>query len=76
MTYASPMGRLVMGIIVIAIMGWLGYRAMYGRSAAMPDGAGVSAPKQRLDNVQKAANRIEAEQEKSNAEALKKSQAE
>ena len=63
-----------MGILVIAIMGWLGYRAMYGRSAAVPDGQGVSAPKQRLDNVQKAANRIEAQQQKNDDEALKKSQ--
>ena len=65
-----------MGILVIAIMGWLGYRAMYGRSAAVPDGQGVSAPKQRLDNVQKAANRIEDLQQKNNDEALKKSQGE
>lgn len=65
-----------MGILVIAIMGWLGYRAMYGRTAAIPDGQGVSAPKQRLDNVQKAANRIEDQQQKSADEALKKSQTE
>lgn len=67
------MGRLIMGILVIAIMGWLGYRSMY-RGAAMPDAQGVSAPKQRLDNVQKAANRIEAQQQKNDDEALKKSQ--
>lgn len=60
-----------MGIITIAILAWLGYRAMYGR-AAMPDAQGVSAPKQRLDNVQKAANRIEDQQQKSADEALKK----
>ena len=65
-----------MGILVIAIMGWLGYRAMYGRGAALPDGQGVSAPKQRLDNVQKAANRIEDQQQKNAEEALKKSQGE
>lgn len=64
-----------MGIITISILGWLGYRAMYGR-AALPDANGVSAPKQRLDNVQKAANRIEDQQQKNAEEALKKSQAE
>ncbi len=67
------MGRLIMGILVIAIMGWLGYRSMY-RGAAIPDAQGVSAPKQRLDNVQKAANRIEAQQQKTEDDSIKKSE--
>lgn len=59
-----------MGIIAIGIVGYLGYRSMYGR--AVPS-QGVSAPKQRLENVQNAANRIEAQQEQAAEEALKKS---
>lgn len=65
------MGRLIMGIIAIGIVGYLGYRAMYG-SAKVPS-QGVSAPKQRLENVQNAANRIEAQQQQAAEEALKKS---
>lgn len=67
------MGRLVMGIIAISIVGYLGYRAMYGRSLASPQG--TSAPKQKLENVNAAARRIEEQQDKANEEALKKSTA-
>lgn len=65
------MGRLVMAVITIGILGYIGYRTMYGRSPVNPEG--TSAPKQRLENVQRAADRIEAEQEKANAAALEKS---
>ncbi|MDP1824358.1 MAG: hypothetical protein Q8L48_13975 [Archangium sp.] len=64
------MGRLIMGIITIAIVGYLGYRAMYGR---MPGAEGAGTPKQRLENVQNAANRIEELQQKAADDALKKS---
>ena len=57
-----------MGIITIGIVGYLGYRTMYGRVGAQ----GVSAPKQRLENVQNAANRIETQQQQGADEALKK----
>lgn len=66
------MGRLVMAVITIGILGYIGYRTMYGRSPATPEG--TSAPKERLQNVQRAADRIEAEQQKAAEEALKKSQ--
>jgi hypothetical protein len=65
------MGRLIMGIITIAIVGYLGYRSMYG--GRMPGAEGAGTPKQRLDNVQKAADRIEDQQQKAAEEALKKS---
>ena len=60
-----------MFIVAIGIVGYLGYRSMYGR-AAVPS-QGVSAPKQRLENVQNAANRIEAQQQQAAEETLKKS---
>ncbi len=63
-----------MGVIAIAIVGYLGYRAMYG--SLPPAAQGVSAPKQKLSNVKGAADRIEAQQEKANDDALKKSTAE
>lgn len=63
------MGRLVMFVIAIGIVGYLGYRSMYGRA---PTAQGVSAPKQQLDNVNGAAKRIEAQQQKAAEEALKK----
>lgn len=58
-----------MFIITIGIVGYLGYRTMYGRAAASQ---GVSAPKQRLENVQNAATRIETQQQQGADEALKK----
>ena len=65
------MGRIIMGIIAIGIVGYLGYRSMYGSVGVSAQG--VSAPRQRLDNVQKAADRIEDQQQKAADEALKKS---
>ena len=63
------MGRIVMGIIAISIVGYLGFRAMYG--GRMPDAQGAS-PKQRLENVQGAAERIEKNEQKALDETLKK----
>lgn len=67
------MGRLIMGVITIGIVAYLGYRTMYGRA---PSANGTSAPKQQLENVKGAANRIEEQQQKNAEEALKKSNAE
>ena len=66
------MGRLVMAVITIAIIGFIAYKQMYGRSAFS---SGSSEPKQKLENVQKAANRIEEQQQKAAESALEKSQA-
>lgn len=60
-----------MGIITLAIVGYLGYRSMYGR---MPGSDAVGTPKQRLDNVRGAANRIEEQQQKAADDALKKAE--
>jgi hypothetical protein len=65
------MGRIVMAVITLAIVGYLGYRSMYGR---MPGTDGTGTPKQRLDNVRGAANRIEDQQQKAADEALKKAE--
>ena len=63
------MGRIIMGIIAIGIVGYLGFRAMYG--GRMPGAEGVT-PKQRLENVQGAAERIEKNEQKALDETLKK----
>ncbi len=54
------MGKILSLVLGLAIIGYLGYRTMYGRSTP---GAEPEAPKQRLENVQKAADRIEANDE-------------
>ena len=58
-----------MGVITIGIIGYLGYRSMYGRT---PGSTELSTPKQRLDNVKGAAKRIENEQDKAAEQALEK----
>jgi hypothetical protein len=68
------MGRLIMGVITIGIVGYIGYRTMYGR---MPGAqTETSAPKRQLENVRGAAQRIEDEQQKAAEKALEKSNAE
>ena len=63
-----------MAIITIGIVSYLGYRSMYG--GHMPNAEGVGTPKQRLDNVRGAADRIEKNDQKAADEALKKSNGE
>jgi hypothetical protein len=65
------MGRIVMAVITVGIIGYIGYKQMYGRSVGSIDSG---APKQRLENVQKAANRIEDQQQKSADSAYEKSE--
>jgi hypothetical protein len=64
------MGRLVMAVITIGILGYIGYKQMYGRAP----GSTTTAPKQRLENVQKAANRIEEQQQKAADQAYEQSE--
>jgi hypothetical protein len=54
------MGKLLSTVMAIAIIGYLGYRTMYGRTSM--GSATEGTPRQRLDNVQNAANRIEKQQ--------------
>lgn len=51
------MGKILSLVLGLSVLGYIGYRTMYGRS-----GPGTEeTPKKRLDNVQGAADRIEAE---------------
>ncbi len=53
------MGRILAVVFGLGLMGFLAYRAMYGGAESAAAASGPSEPKQRLENVQKAANRIE-----------------
>jgi hypothetical protein len=64
------MGRIVMAIITISIIGFIAYKQLYGRSALSTS----SEPKQKLENVQKAANRIEDQQQKAADKAFEEGQ--
>ncbi|MFZ5439343.1 MAG: hypothetical protein ACOZQL_05005 [Myxococcota bacterium] len=61
------MGRLITFIMAIAIVGYLGYRSMYGRRNTED-----ATPKQRLENVKGAAHRIEDDQTKRLDETMQK----
>lgn len=63
------MARLALFIVTAAVLGWLGYRAMTGGSLTNPM---AEPPKERLDNVQKAADRIEQQQQEAADRALEK----
>ncbi len=63
------MGRILSAVMGIAVLGYLGYRSMYGMRPV-----GSATPKERLDNVKAAANRIEVQQQKAADEALQKAQ--
>jgi len=54
------------------MLGYLGYSQMYGKGRAVGD----ATPKERLDNVKKAANRIEANDQQRADDALKKADGE
>ncbi len=64
------MTKLLIAALSLSAMGYLAYRTMYGQ-AAVVDESGVSAPKQRLENVQNAARRIEGQQDQRAADADK-----
>ncbi len=53
------MGKLLTVVLALAALGFLAYYTLYGRVR----GGEPETPKQRLDNVEKAADRIEAQQE-------------
>ncbi len=60
--------RFVLLAVGLGLVGYLGYRSMYGGMAVTPE----NAPKQRLENVQRAADRIEKEQQEAAQRALEK----
>jgi len=61
--------RFLVVFLGLAIVGYLGYRSMYG---GYSDKNSNGTPKQRLENVQNAANRIENQQEEAAKRALEK----
>jgi|GEM_PF-4580273 hypothetical protein len=66
------MARVILAIMAAAMLGYLGYSQMYGKGRAVGD----ATPKERLDNVKKAANRIEANDQQRADDALKKADGE
>jgi hypothetical protein len=66
------MGKILSTVLALAVLGYLGYRTMYGQTRANPDAA---TPKERLENVQNAANRIEQEQQQRAQQDLEKANA-
>lgn len=52
------MGKILSVVLGLAVLGYLGYRVMYGAARIDDEEA---TPKARLENVQGAADRIEAE---------------
>jgi hypothetical protein len=62
------MGRLLTVILGIGVLAYLGYSQMYGKGRAVGD----ATPKERLDNVKKAAKRIEDNDQKRADDTLKK----
>jgi hypothetical protein len=54
------MGRVLMMVLGLSVLGGIAWRVMYGTSPVTAGTEGPSAPKQQLDNVRGAATRIEA----------------
>ncbi|MDP3231279.1 MAG: hypothetical protein Q8N26_00790 [Myxococcales bacterium] len=54
------MGRVLMVVLGLSVLGGIAWRVMYGTSPATAGAEGPSAPKQQLDSVRGAAKRIEA----------------
>lgn len=54
------MSRILLAVIGLSVLGYLGYRTMYGTKRQTLEEREASAPKKQLDNVRGAANRIEA----------------
>lgn len=61
------MAKLLTLVLGMAVLSYVGYRAMYGRTAV-----DRATPKERLDNVKEATKRIEANDEKRLDETFQK----
>lgn len=59
-------------VLGLAVLGGIAWKVMYGTSPATAGAEGPSQPKQQLDNVRNAANRIEAEDQKNADDIAKK----
>lgn len=64
------MSKLVVAAVAIAVLGFLAYRAMYGRAAPVEAEAPVEAPTDKLKGAREAAKRIEDEQGRRADDAL------
>lgn len=58
------MGRALMVVLGLSVLGAIAWRVMYGTSPVTAGAEGPSQPKQQLDNVRGAAQRIEANDQK------------
>ncbi|MBL8920564.1 MAG: hypothetical protein JNJ54_16995 [Myxococcaceae bacterium] len=58
------MGRILLVVLALAVLGGIAWKVMYGSAPVSAGADGPSQPKQQLDNVRKAATRIEADQQK------------
>lgn len=58
------MGRVLMVVLGLSVLGGIAWRVMYGTSPVTVGAEGPSQPKQQLDNVRGAAKRIEANDQK------------
>lgn len=66
------MGRLVMALISLGVISWIAYTQI--TSGGGKRGNGQQTPKKTLENVQRAANRIEAQSQQRLDEAAQKSE--
>src|SRR5437868_3975452 len=60
----APMSRIVLAAIAFAVLGYLGYHAMYGAKTVTLEDQVAHAPKRQLDNVRVKAKAMEAQDQK------------
>lgn len=67
------MGRLLAVVLGLSVLAFIGYRVLYGAAANANANAGEpSRPKQQLENVRGAANRVEAAEQQAADDIAKK----
>jgi hypothetical protein len=68
------MGKILSLVLGLAVISFVAYKAISGRSLSGDNGGSTVAPTQNLQNVRGAAKRIEEQSTKNANEALEKSQ--
>ena len=66
------MGRALMVVLGLSVLGAIAWQMMYRTSPVTVEADGPSQPKQQLDNVRGAARRIEANDQKAVDDVAKK----
>lgn len=66
------MGRILLLVLGLAVVGGIAWKVMYRTSPVSAGVEGPSQPKQQLENVRGAANRIEAEHQQAADDVAKK----